>query len=276
MDEQKVKVKSKLLTYYEQAQKTNTLASVTIELTNKCNWRCKHCYIPSYTNHGFSLSFLESLFKDLRNMGVLNLVFTGGEMFLRDDVLDIVKIAREMFFRVTILSNASLLDEKTVAKLSKLHISEYSLTIFSTNEELHDKISCVKGSFEKAMNGVRLLKKYNIPVEIKTPLIDDNKFEFGKISEFCKKEGVKFLSNPSIMCKSDGDISPSELRVSDADLEEVFLGLREIFPENEFKRIYNKNASPCSILKHTLSIDCYGNVHPCNSYFYKVGNIKAA
>lgn len=50
-------------TIYQVAYENNILASVTIELVTKCNWRCSHCYIPSHTNRGMSKEKLFSLFE---------------------------------------------------------------------------------------------------------------------------------------------------------------------------------------------------------------------
>jgi len=265
--------KSHLTAYYASAKKAGVLPGITIELTRRCNWSCKHCYIPSHEGEGLSYAFIESLFQDLRLMGTLDITLTGGEIFLRDDVFEIIELARMMFFRVTIFSNASLLDEIKVKNLARLAISEYTVTIFSMNAAVHDSITQIKGSWSKAMNGIMLLKKHGILVEIKTPLLDENKFEFKEISEFCKNNGFKFMSDPSIMYKIDGDDSPGKIRVKNSDLENVMRGLRDISDDSEaLRRPYNKDAFACSILKFTLSVDCNGDVFPCNAYFHSVGN----
>ena len=70
---------------YALASKNKTLLSVTIELTTRCNWRCKHCYLPSYVTKGISRECLYELFQDLREMGTFELLFTGVR-YLHDQI----------------------------------------------------------------------------------------------------------------------------------------------------------------------------------------------
>ena len=145
--------------------------SATIELTTLCNWKCKHCYINFHDEKGLPELKIKELLREFRELGVHQLVLTGGEIFIRKDILRIIRYAKELHFRVNILSNASLVTDEVAKELSELYITEYSLTIFSLNEDIHDNITGVKGSLRAALNGIELLKKYNIPVELKTPIL---------------------------------------------------------------------------------------------------------
>lgn len=70
----------------------NTLFSVTIELTTKCNWRCKHCYIESNYNGNLNKNIIFDIFEELRNLGTFEIILTGGEIFCRNDILDIDRL----------------------------------------------------------------------------------------------------------------------------------------------------------------------------------------
>ena len=148
---------------YSLASKNKTLLSVTIELTTRCNWRCKHCYLPSYINRGLSRECLYDLFQDLRKMGTFELLFTGGEIFTRPDIIDIIRDAREMFFDVKLFTNISLLNENLIKALAELNISQVSCTVFSMNEIIHDQITSVKGSLKKTINNLYLKKSIIFP-----------------------------------------------------------------------------------------------------------------
>ncbi len=130
---------------------TETPISATIELTTLCNWKCKHCYINFHDEKGLSELKVKELLRDLRELGVHQLVLTGGEIFIRKDILRIIKYAKELHFRVNILSNASLITEEVAKELSNLYITDYSLTIFSLDEDIHDNITGVKGSLRAAL-----------------------------------------------------------------------------------------------------------------------------
>ncbi len=258
-------------TIYQVAYENNILASVTIELVTKCNWRCSHCYIPSHTNRGMSKEKLFSLFEELKKMGTMDLVLTGGEIFSRKDTLEIIKKAREMHFSVTLLSNASLLNEDIIKELSLLYISEFSCTVFSLEDEIHDSITSIKGSLKKTLANIELLKKYEIPLQVKTPLMSSNKFAYQELQKYCEENGITYGATPTIFSKSNGDCSTHRLRIQREDLKNIIKDLDQISKFSPGKQ--PKSNEPCPILRYILSIDADGNVYPCNSFYHKVGNI---
>lgn len=259
---------------YNEAYKTNHLTSVMIELLTTCNWRCKHCYIPEHNNLGLDTNTLINLLKDLRNSGVLNVSFTGGEIFLRKDILHLIETARDLYFRVYLLSNASLLTEEIIQFLAKMHIESFSTTVFSLNPEIHDFITGVKGSLDRSLKNIFMLKKYNVNVMIKTPLMEINKFAYKELSDFCNKNHFAYMSSPIIFAKSNGDKSTYKLRINPEDLKLVVKDTDKAKKDRESDRpfLYEYD-EPCSAFFYSIAIDCEGNVYPCNSMYYKIGNI---
>jgi len=244
-----------------------------IELNTKCNLKCKHCYIPNHTNHGLSTQRVINLIKDLRELGVLNISFTGGEIFLREDIMDIVKTARDLHMRVHLLSNITLLNEEIVKQLSELHITEVSTTIFSLDEEIHDSITQQRDSLKKALSNLELLKKYGIKVLVKTPVMEANKNSHGNLQEYCRKNDFFYFPSPIIFSKSDGDDTVHSLRIkSSRDLQDVTFDVDKNNRENSRPFLY-KYEEPCSAIFYSLAIDANGDVFPCNSLYLKLGNI---
>lgn len=71
----------------------------TIELLTQCNLRCEHCYIPSHTCSGLPYEKVIDVLNQLRRLGTFELLLTGGEIFLRKDILDIIAHARKLGMR---------------------------------------------------------------------------------------------------------------------------------------------------------------------------------
>lgn len=242
---------------------------VTIELLNMCNFRCIHCYLPEHNCKGLEFDTVMDIFRQLRELGTFRINLTGGEIFLRKDIMEIIRIAREMGFSVTLLSNASLITDDIAKELAELHIAGFSTTVFSLDEHLNDTITATTNSLSAVMNGANLLKQYGVPVQIKTPLMKMNKFEYRQLIPFCKEHGFQYSSSPVILSKTDGDKSPTSLRMDNSDLLTVLVEAGEDYSREE----YDESELPCPSIRNTLSIDCFGNVFPCNSFYYKVGNI---
>lgn len=257
--------------FYHIAYLNNTPVSVMIELLTKCNLRCKHCYLPEHTNAGMDFEKIKSLLNELRELGVVNVSFTGGEIFLRDDIFELIEVARKLHMRVFLLSNATLLNNSTVKRLSQLYISEFSTTVFSLNADIHDSITGTTGSLDTVLKNLQLLKEYGIRVKVKTPLMSTNAFCFKDIKKYCDQNNFGFLVSPTIFSKNDGDESPKDLRVGQDDLCLILKDIDKL-NDNGKKNLYKYDV-PCTALFYSLAIDCNGDVFPCNSFLYKVGNV---
>lgn len=136
--------------------------------------RCEHCYIPEHNNSGFEHDRIINLLYELRELGVFNVSFTGGEIFLREDILEIISVARKLHMRVFLLSNGTMLSSKTIDELETLHISEFSTTLFSMDPIIHDSITGIKGSYDSLMANLEDMKNRTFSVNVKTPLMKKN------------------------------------------------------------------------------------------------------
>lgn len=253
------------------AIKAESLFSVTIELLTTCNWKCSHCYIPEHNDFGLDKNVIFDIFYQLRNLGVFELILTGGELFIRKDILEIIERARQLFFKVTLLTNISLLDEPTVLKLSKLHLNLISCTIFSLDSDIHDSITGIEGSLEKVLTNLKLLKKYNIPTEIKSVVMDVNFPSIQNLEKHCLENGFQYTASAVVSAKHNGDITPQSHRLSDEQLYAFFKSQHEI--ENKFPKTFDSSDYVCSTIRYSLFIDVKGDVYPCNTFNSSVGNI---
>ena len=110
---------------------------------------------------------IKLLFRDLRKLGIMNVSLTGGEIFLREDIFEIIELARRNQMRVFLLSNGTLLNKSKVTKLINLNIAEFSTTIFSMDPEIHDSITGVKGSLNKLLKNLKFFDGSNISIRIR-------------------------------------------------------------------------------------------------------------
>ena len=91
-------MKSDLLLSYinKKAYLNKVPITAVIELLTLCNFRCEHCYIPHRASGGMEYEVVKELLNDLRKMGTLSVLLTGGEVFLREDIFDIIAYARSL------------------------------------------------------------------------------------------------------------------------------------------------------------------------------------
>ena len=137
----------------------------SIEPTERCNFKCIHCYVGNdrYKKvNELNLIDIEKIMDQLLIKNCIYLTLTGGEFFARADAYDIAKLACDKKFAVIIQTNASLIRNSTAEKLSKLPIYCIEVSVYGLSPEIHDTVTQVKGSYLKTIHGIKCLKKYNI------------------------------------------------------------------------------------------------------------------
>lgn len=102
---------SEIKEWYIQYKK---LYFASIELTQNCNFRCKHCYCPDKKFSGLTLEECKIIIDKLSNTGCLFLNLTGGKIFTHKNFIDIYKYAKNKGFIIDLLTNASLIDESII------------------------------------------------------------------------------------------------------------------------------------------------------------------
>lgn len=247
--------------------------NATIELLTRCNLRCEHCYIPSHTGAGLSFEQITSILDQLHEMGTLYLVLTGGEIFVRPDIMEIIRYARRKGFSVTLFSNATLTTEEQIAELKELHIASFSCTVFSMDPEVHDAITGVKGSLEKTLRTMELVKQYGIPGEIKNAIMKRNYADWKAVDDYAVENGFSHISSANILPKSDRDQKPTELGLDYEQTKAVWKEQEERGLQEKGQFGWNESDYICDLIQMSVFIDCSGDVFPCNSFFYKCGNV---
>lgn len=257
----------------EQCKQNKKLFNILIVLLSACNQDCIHCYIPEHKNIGLPFDIVTKMIDEARELGALNVTLTGGEIFIRKDIFDIIAYAKNKGMRVFLMSNASMLNQEKIKRLYDLGIAEFSTTLFSMNEGIHDKITLCPGSWAQTMRSIKYFKEYNIPVTIKTPLMEINKYAYKDVEAFADANGFNFMSTTTIFSKSDGDTSPCELGIQ-SDLCTIVRDTKRLqLKYREDDITYEKEGIPCGAGFNSISVNYDGTIWPCNSLFLDCGNV---
>lgn len=140
-----------------------------ISLTGKCNLRCPYCFYAHEMQHRKDL-FEEdwfTFFNELRGLAVQDLTLSGGEVFIRSGLENIIDNLIDNKMRYSLLTNGTLINEKTLLLLEKgnrrQRLDYIQVSIDGSRPEIHDKIRG-KGSFARSIRGLRLLQEANLPI----------------------------------------------------------------------------------------------------------------
>jgi len=140
---------------------------ITWELTRSCNLHCLHCLSSSGKGEGGELSSEEAerLIDELAEMQVFYVNFGGGEPFLRPDLFEILKHCIRKGLGVKISTNGTLLDRRNIERLAELKGVDIQVSLDGATPEVNDRIRG-RGSFERAVRALGLLREYGIKFRI--------------------------------------------------------------------------------------------------------------
>lgn len=251
--------------------KNNCLYSVEIDVTNRCNSDCIFCFQGSrhYSKKELNIKEYSALFYDLKMMGCYYIGFSGGEPFLRSDLLEIISLAKDYGFRVSLISNGSLVTFKTLDKLKEIGLDRLSFSLHSLDEETNKNIF---GNQNISSKHTIELIKYSLSIGLNIgvclTITNQNVQELDNYVSFFERLGlIKEKINLNQLAYGKKDISQILPNIKDIKCSKRFL-MQERETENEGFSFM------CSAGKISCSIDPCGNVYPCSFLNCSAGNIR--
>lgn len=183
------------------------------ELTSRCNLSCKMCYVCNKSNAQEVILKEKtakewiSLARQARDAGVLYVLLTGGEVFIREDFKEIYEAISEMGFSVQIYTNGTLITPEIAQWLGKKPPAKISVTLYGASKETYKIITGNALAYERAINGIELLQKENILVAVRTTTVKGNKEDSRGIFDITNKKGVVFGMGQYISPRREGTFS---------------------------------------------------------------------
>ena len=170
--------------------------SGTFELTPCCNMSCKMCYVRLTKSEQEAIAPLRTaqewleLGRAAKDAGMLYLLLTGGEPFLRPDFREIFQGLHKMGFVLSINTNGTLIDEATVQWLKQTAPMRINITLYGASDETYERLCGNPHGFSQAIKAIRLLKEAGITVRINCSLTPQNSADTEAIFAFAKREGL--------------------------------------------------------------------------------------
>jgi len=162
------------------------------EITLACNMKCMHCGSTAGKTRSNELTTKETLAlcKELNELGTELVTLMGGEPFLRKDWYQISQEIKDLGMDLTFISNGFAINEEIVSKLRQLDPYAVAISLDGAVSETHDSIRGLKGSFDKCISCLELLKESGLSTSVITTLHKKNVKEVTKIRDLLLNEGI--------------------------------------------------------------------------------------
>jgi len=250
--------------------------SGSIEVTERCNLRCAHCYINrpagdrEARSRELSRQELGDLLDQVAGEGCLWLLLTGGEPFLRPDFLEIYIHAKKKGMLVTLFTNGTTITPRIADTLAEWRPFAIEITLYGRTQETYERVSGVPGSYERCMTGIELLLARDLPLKLKSMVLTLNQHEIWEMKAYAQGLGVDYRFDPVLNVRVDGDRGPAAFRIPPQEVvaidlvdEERAAGWREFC-----EKFWGAPSQPdllyqCSAGSNGFHIDPYGRLSAC-------------
>ncbi|MBU1125425.1 MAG: radical SAM protein [Candidatus Omnitrophica bacterium] len=281
------------------------LSRLDIELTERCNNNCVHCYnnLPlhdeSVRGRELSAQEIKTILRDAAALGCLGVRFSGGEPLVRPDFAELYVYARRRGLRVTLFTNATLITPTIAQLFCRIRpLEPIEVSLYGMAPKTYESVTGRPGSFEAAWRGIHLLQEYKIPFAVKAVILPENKEDkeafvrwgetlFGSSGE----NPVQFVLYLNLHARRDS-VRNKQICARRISAEDILESLRQFRPDysgklaqfcRKFMKIPGENIFSCGGGINKADIDPYGRLRLCMllkdprlSYDLKDGSLKEA
>lgn len=225
--------KTKKLADYQEYHYSNARYTDTMlwSVTGNCNLNCRHCYISSGDNcYGeLSLEKCDEIIRQCKEANVHMVALTGGEPLVRKDFWQLVDRLLENHIKIRqIFTNGMAVNEKFMDEFDRRKINPNYFMISFDGVNCHDWLRGVKGSEQRVIEAIKLIKKRGYKVVVSTALHMGNIASLPDTYELMKELGVEHWKAVPII--DTGNWAMQEERSINADrIYEEYLKLIKIY-----------------------------------------------
>ena len=167
--------------------------SGTFELTSRCNFNCRMCYVHnmdcSKMTEEKSAEWWINLGKKAASEGMVFLLITGGEPLLRKDFKEIYTELSKLGLMISINTNGSLLCGEIAELFKKIPPTRLNISLYGASNETYEKFTGAP-HFTRVLENIKLLKSYGIDIRLNVSITEDNYRDLAEIYRIACELGV--------------------------------------------------------------------------------------
>ena len=258
-----------------------------LAITYRCNNDCAHCYNARERNFPeLDTAQWKKILDQLWALGVPHIVFTGGEATLRNDLPELIAHAESNGQITGLNTNARrLIDKKYVEQLVEAGLDHVQVTVESCDEGIHDEMMRAKGAFKQTVQGLKNVLGTRLYVMTNTTMLRTNVHKIPETLDFLAELGVSTIGLNALIYAGQGLTVGTGLH--ERELQPILDMAVQKTTEHGQRLIWytptqycnfdptqsNLGVKGCTASLYSMCIESNGDVLPCQSYYYPLGNL---
>lgn len=212
------------------AYELKTPLCATFELTAGCNFRCPMCYVRldsgDIQKRGGELTNEQwlSVAAQARELGVLFVTLTGGEVFSRPHFRELYEELSHMGFLINILTNGSLIDDDVIRWLAKMPPYSIRVSLYGASNETYKSFCGTDDGFDRVKKAIGLIKEAKIPLYLSSTLISDNFSDTDNILRFACENRLILYPTANVLNAVRGatsDAAGHRIDITNPDVQQL-------------------------------------------------------
>jgi len=172
--------------------------SCTIELTYRCNFNCRMCYVRMTDAQAAPYGRMRTveewldMAEQLRDAGVLYLTLTGGECTRYPGFERLYEQLAQMGFRLTLMTNAGAYTDSIRKLLTEYPPCNVGITLYGGSDETYAAVTGDPKGFSKTVENIRFFQSIGVPVGLNFTMIRENVLDYPKVGALCRELGIPY------------------------------------------------------------------------------------
>lgn len=165
-----------------------------IELTNRCNLNCIHCYAESNPHSGETdrLQFKDycAVISEAAALGCKYVQFTGGEATLSNDLVPLIVFAKDRGIpRIEVYTNLTRLPRDFLKCIVSNNVT-IATSLYSFDPKVHDRITKSPGSFVRTVRNIAIVRDSGADLRVGVIAMRENEAEIEETVAFVRRMGI--------------------------------------------------------------------------------------
>lgn len=252
-------------------------SGVHLQVADRCNHACLHCYQVQGRKGEMSLEEVKSVLDDLAASGVMLLNVSGGEATLRPDLLDILRHARARGFALRLFTNGYSMTPELARELRQIGLLGVDVSIYSDDPAQHDEVTQVPGSHARTLAGIRAMLAEGLRVHLKVPTTRASLDAGPRLKRLAAElgQGVSVVTTFDITPMETGDLASRDMLAPPEEL--VASGVMPPWkPEDEPDPASTMDHPTCGACRDGVAVLSNGDLRPCTDIVAPTGNLLEA